>query len=294
MKKLSFFICLSVVSIFFGSSLKAQDDFTQGSNYYLMSLDQTTADKIPAASISADLRPDDATRFLYIWSSTYTGNTASGPNWNGEVGEFISLSVNSVGWSGFGFAAVGAPVNMSGITSDYTFHIAMKSTATNSHIVALRGGNGLEARICIGATAFVDGSLTYQPYTNFTRDGKWHLVEIPISAFMNLGLRYPEPFTDNYFYMLSGNNPGKTIDIDAVFIYKKKSSAINVIKDTKLSVMVTSKTVSVAGATEPLEVFTLTGERVLKSSDSIFDTKLLKKGAYVLKSGSFVSKFIIR
>ncbi|MFZ4456542.1 MAG: hypothetical protein ACOYOT_10000 [Bacteroidales bacterium] len=294
MKKLSINLFMLLLSFFFVTSLHAQDDFTQGSNYYLISLDQATADKIGATNIAADLRPDDMARFLYVWSSTYVAGTASGPNWNGEVGEFISLSVGSVGWSGFGFAAVGTPVNMSGITSDYTFHIAMKSTATNSHIVALRGGNGLEARVCIGATAFVDGALTYQPYTNFTRDGKWHLVEIPISVFMNLGLRYPEPFTDNYFYMLSGNNPGKTIDLDAVFIYKKNSAGVNSLKVNSLAVMVTSKTVSVSGATEPLEVFSLTGQRVFVSKEPIFDVKNLTKGAYVIRSGSFMSKFVVK
>ena len=282
------------VSSMFLSKVSAQDDFTLGTSYYLISLDDVTAASISPADIAMDLRVDEAARFLYVWDNTYTGLTAAGPNWNGEVGAFTSLAVGTVGWSGLGFAAVGTKVNLSGITSAFTFHIAMKSTSTNSHVVALSGGAGLDARLCIGATAFVDGANTYQPYANFARDGKWHLIEIPMTAFFDKGLKYPEPFLDNYFYMLSGGTAGTKIDMDAIFIYKKKSAGINNLKMNELSVLVTSKTVSVVGATDRLEVYTLTGKRVLVSNEPIFDVKSLAKGIYVIKSGGFVSKFVVR
>jgi hypothetical protein len=294
MKNLSISLCLLAMSNFFSLSVSAQDDFTLGSNYYLISLDDVTAASIAPADIAQDLRVDETTRFLYVWSNTYVGQTASGPNWNGEVGAYTSLAIGTVGWSGLGFASVGTKLDLSAITSDYTFHIAMKSTSTNSHIIALQGGAGLDARLCIGATTFVDGTVSYPPYANFNRDGKWHLIEIPMSAFFDKGLRYPAPFTDNYFYMLSGGTAGAKIDFDAIFIYKKNSAGIHSTKINTMSVLVTSKTVSVGGATNPLEVYTLSGQRVLVSKEPIFDVKSLEKGAYVLKTGSFVSKFVVK
>jgi hypothetical protein len=94
--------------------------------------------------------------------------------------------------------------------------------------------------------------------------------------------------------MLSGGTAGTKIDMDAIFIYKKKSAGINNLKMNELSVLVTSKTVSVVGATDRLEVYTLTGKRVLVSNEPIFDVKSLAKGIYVIKSGGFVSKFVVR
>ncbi|MEI8271116.1 MAG: hypothetical protein WCG08_00670 [Paludibacter sp.] len=293
MKKLTISIMLLAMSAI-ATSAFAQDDFTKGSNYYLIYLDDVSAAKIPTANIVKDFRVDDTNNFLYVWSSTYTALTASGPNWNGEVGTFLSFSVNSVGWSGFGFSG---PVSkdMTAVTSDYTLHIAMKGSNTASHIIGMDGPGGLTARVCIGASAFVDGTTTYQPYTNFTRDNKWHLIEIPMSAFFNLGLRYPGavPANANVVYFLSGGVSGTTINMDAIFVYKKSTTAVNSVK-SDLDVIQTGKTISVVGATQPIELYSVTGSKVRVSNEAIMGIEDIQKGIYIVRSGSLNKKIEIK
>jgi len=293
MKKLTFSLMLLAMSAF-ATSAFAQDDFTKGSNYYLIYLDDVSAAKIPAANVVKDYRVDDTNNFLYVWSNTYTSLTASGPNWNGEVGTFLSFSVASVGWSGFGFSGPVAK-DLTAVTSDYTLHIAMKASSAASHIIGMDGPGGLGARICIGSTAFVDGATTYQPYTNFTRDNKWHLLEIPMSAFFNLGLRYPSavPATSNVVYFLSGGVSGTTINMDAIFVYKKGTTAVNSVK-SDLDVILTGKTISVPGATQPIELYSITGSKVRVSSEAIMGIEDVQKGIYIVRSGSLNKKIEIK
>ena len=293
MKKLTFSLMLLAASAF-ATSVYAQDDFTKGSNYYLIYLDDVSAAKIPAAKITKDFRVDDTNNFLYVWSSTYTSLTPSGPNWNGEVGAFMSFSVNSVGWSGFGFSG---PISkdMTGVTSDYTLHIAMKASNTASHIIGMEGPGGLSARVCIGATAFVDGAVTYQPYANFTRDNRWHLIEIPMSEFFNKGLRYPAavPANSNVVYFLSGGVAGTSIAMDAIFVYKKSTTGLNSVK-SDLNVIQTGKTLSVPSETQPIELYSITGSKVRVSNEAIMGIEDIQKGIYIVCSGSLSKKIEIK
>jgi hypothetical protein len=293
MKKITFSLILTACLAFAGNVF-AQDDFTKGSNYYLIFLDDVSAAKIPAANIKKDFRVDDTNNFLYVWNATYTALTPSGPNWNGEVTDFLTFSVNSVGWSGLGFSGPVAK-DMTGVTSDYTLHIAMKASNTASHIIGMDGPGGLSARICIGATAFVDGASTYQPYTNFTRDNKWHLVEIPMSAFFNLGLRYPEavPASANVLYLLSGGVSGTTVAMDAIYVYKKTATAVNTVK-ADLDVIQTSKTLTVVDATQPIDLYNVTGAKVRTSNESIMGIEDLNKGIYIVRCGNLSKKIQIR
>ncbi|MFT3740170.1 MAG: T9SS type A sorting domain-containing protein [Breznakibacter sp.] len=277
-------------------SVLAQDDFSKGSNYHLIYLDEFTAAKIPAGQIVTDLRIDDTQKFLYIWDNTYNALTSTGPNWNGEVGEYMSFSVGNAGWSGMGFCAV-APLtlDLSSITSDYTFHIAMKSTSTNSHLLILAGGNGLEGKACIGSQNFEDAGKSYVPVTNFTRDGQWHVVEIPMSTFFNGGLRYPEPFNGNYLVVLSGGQSGTRIDMDAIYIYKKNTStAVKSTKGNNVSVSVQHNKVTLPNAVGPVDVYSLTGTKVKTSAKTTFDVSDLAKGIYIVKSGDFVGKIQVK
>jgi len=293
MKKVTFSLILTACLAFAGSVF-AQDDFTKGSNYYLIFLDDVSAAKIPTANIKKDFRVDDTNNFLYVWNATYTALTPSGPNWNAEVADFLTFSVNSVGWSGLGFSGPVAK-DMTGVTADYTLHIAMKASNTASHIVGMDGPGGLSARVCIGATAFVDGATTYQPYTNFTRDNKWHLVEIPMSAFFNLGLRYPDvvPASANVLYLLSGGVSGTTVAMDAIFVYKKTATAVNTVK-ADLDVMQTSKTLTVVGATQPIDLYNVTGAKVRTSNETIMGIEDLQKGIYIVRCGNSSKKIQIR
>ena len=105
---------------------------------------------------------------------------------------------------------------------EYTLHLAMKSTDNASHLLFLDGTSG-SGKVCIGSAAFVDNGTTYQPYTNFTRNGDWGEIEIPMSYLINQGLVYGNnnPKGLNVFGFLSGGQTGTMLQFDAAFIYKK-------------------------------------------------------------------------
>lgn len=61
-----------------------------------------------------------------------------------------------------------------------------------------------------------------QPYMDFTRDNEWQEIEIPVSHLRDLGVFYDQPFSDvNILAFLAGGVQGTTLDMDAVFFYKK-------------------------------------------------------------------------
>jgi hypothetical protein len=286
---------IPLVLLAFVGTIYAQDDFTKGSNYHLIYLDDESTAKIAASSITKDYRVDDVNHFLYIWSNTYTNLTPSGPNWNGEVGEFLSFQVNAVGWSGFGFAsAAAAPKDMSAVTADYYLHVAMKSNSTVNQCIIMEGPSGLSARAGIGSSAFIDGSSSYPAYTNFTRDGQWHLIEIPMSYFFNQGLRYTEPFAGNVFALLSGGVSGTTIALDAIYIYKKGSTAVQNVNAKELDVLVTDQTLSIVGATQPMELYSITGVKVKSSKESVMGVEDVQKGIYIVRCGQWAKKVQIK
>lgn len=200
--------------------------YLEGSDYYLIAMDETTKDKINA-KVNKDYRSDENLIKLNIWPGTgdsYTAGSPSGPNSFGEVQPWVSLVVNApAGWSGFGFSPEATTVDFSGVTNDHVLHFAIKSKDDATHIIALTDGSG-EYRVAIGASGFNDNGNITPAYTNFTRDGEWHHIEIPMSVFISKGLTYRSGgFTGgNIFYALSGSAKGVTLDLDAIFIYKPK------------------------------------------------------------------------
>ena len=202
--------------------------YLKGSNYYLITLDETSAGHIKS-KIVKDYRPGegpDGTSVIDIWpgGETYSAGSASGPNAFGEVEGWLSLVVTGFqGWSGGGVNHTAAPfLDLSGVKDDYTFHIAMKSkdNATHRLIFYPTDGDGKEVAISIGSKPY--GDETTQPVADFARDGEWHHIEIPAKTLFDLGLRYTAATKAGYvFGFQSGGVEGTTFDIDGVFFYKK-------------------------------------------------------------------------
>lgn len=295
MKKSTIVLALLTAGSFVTSAF-AQDNFSLGTDYHLIYLDDETADAIPAEKIKKDLRADDISRFLYVWADTYTGVTAAGPNWNGVINEYVSFQVASVGWSGLGFSigTAATPADLTAITKDFTFHIACKTTNTASHLFGFDGDKDCTAKIAIGATPFVDAGKTFEPYADFARDGQWHLIEIPVDTLFKLGLKYTGPTTSNVFWMLSGGVTGTNISMDAIFFYKKGATGIQNASVNKLDVFVTNRTLSVPGATTPIELYSLTGVQVKTTTQSIMDIENIQPGIYLVKCNGCTQKVQIK
>ena len=198
----------------------------EGTDYFVFQMGGQAAEQI-ADRIVADFRPNDNDKNLWVWESTYNAGETSGKNFYGEAEGWVALQVTSVGWSGCAYACDDlAELNKLSAIMDapeeYTLHLAMKSTDNASHLLFLDGTSG-SGKVCIGSAAFVDNGTTYQPYTNFTRNGDWGEIEIPMSYLINQGLVYGNnnPKGLNVFGFLSGAQTGTMLQFDAAFIYKK-------------------------------------------------------------------------
>ena len=198
----------------------------EGTDYFVFQMGGQAAEQI-ADRIVADFRPNDNDKNLWVWEGTYNAGETSGKNFYGEAEGWVALQVTSVGWSGCAYACDDlAELNKLSAIMDapeeYTLHLAMKSTDNASHLLFLDGTSG-SGKVCIGSAAFVDNGTTYQPYTNFTRNGDWGEIEIPMSYLINQGLVYGNnnPKGLNVFGFLSGGQTGTMLQFDAAFIYKK-------------------------------------------------------------------------
>lgn len=211
-------VTVTTVGPDFSASLK-------GTEYYPIILDGVTATAL-GSKIKADFRPDDATKFLYIWENTFAAGTSVGPNFYGEVEPWTSLIVGSVGWSGAGFnikdgALLDKLAPITANTDKYYLHLGMRSKTNAVYVFGIDGQSNV--KFAIGATAFNDNGTMIQPLADFTRDGEWQEIEIPLSTLKTNGLLFSTGMGEkNLFWFLAGGVAGTTLDLDAVFIYKKQ------------------------------------------------------------------------
>ena len=192
-----------------------------GSDYYVIVLGETYFQQI-ASRVKADFRPDDTTKFLYVWpdGSSYNAGTCSGPNVFGDVEDWTALVTGSIGWTGMGYFVPNSYLQaLTDITlnpNEYVLHVAMKSQDDAVHefiFYSFIGDTGY--KVLLG-----DENSTY----GFKRDGEWYEIEIPLTAWTNQGLlwnpsNYPAD-GGNVLGVTSGLVAGKHLNLDACFIYK--------------------------------------------------------------------------
>ncbi|MDR0873299.1 MAG: Ig-like domain-containing protein [Prevotellaceae bacterium] len=215
----------------------------QGSEYFVIFLDETSRAKI-ASKIVQDLGPDDLTKKLYVWDNSYEFKASDGPNFYGVVKPWTSVSVNSeAGYSGAGIylsnfefngndkttTPVAPYTTLKRITDnpgDYYFHVAIKgnATSTSSAFFGLPAGNNVELKFAIGDN-FPTNEGTVYSIATLPKDGEWHEYDIKFSDLLNLPgnstFAYTNSVTDTNLFSFMAGAAAKTLDFDAVFIYKK-------------------------------------------------------------------------
>lgn len=153
--------------------------FNKDYKYYGIFLD----DETKSTNLNDDqyvyIGPDpDNGRNLWVWNGF---DFPSKPDVNsfGISGEYTSVKVKKdAGWSGLGYNIAEAnPIDLSGITSEYTFHMALKTKGTDSFDFYLTDGKKKEAHLVFGDTAFGDKANI----ANFERDGEWYNIDIPMT-----------------------------------------------------------------------------------------------------------------
>ncbi len=299
MKKITLVAAVIAAMVGGNAYAQAEFDFSKATNYHLLYLDEETygANNV-AANVTSDCRPDDMTRFLYIWEGTYVGNTSAGVNSNGVPGAFMSFTVANVGWSGLGIVNNGG-CHFDAIDDTYHFHLAIKTLDSDPQVIIVGDEDAKAvAKFTLGKTPFNDNGKIYEVLQEITTDGEWNAVDVSVAdlkAYSETGnVGYPNPdFTGNVFAMLSGGREGTTVDLDAIFFYKPVDGAVKGVKDGKVQIISSNKTISVIGGAG-IEVYDITGKLVKATSNSIVGTESLAAGVYVVKSGNTVSKVVVR
>ncbi len=195
----------------------------KGSNYYLINVDNGATDMIGAANIAADYRVNGTDYNFYVWNG-FNAGTIGGSSFYDTSTSWLSLVVTGAGgWSGAAYnLKPGAALNkLKTVTDDtsgqYYLHFAIKSSSSNSY--AFKLGYGTSGITFVLRTTNMENTA---PYGNFTRNGQWQEVEIPISYFKSKGLTFTTGMAvTDIFVMLAGGTAGVKLEIDAVFIYKK-------------------------------------------------------------------------
>jgi hypothetical protein len=137
----------------------------------------------------------------------------------------MSLIVGTQGWSGGGFFVQNSDVldklvDVTTHPADYYLHLVIRSRNQTVYLIGMDGQSN--AKIAIGSAGFNDNGVITPAVADFTRDGEWHELEIPMTTFTTGGLLYSTGLTGkNVMWFLAGGVSGATMDLDAVFIYKK-------------------------------------------------------------------------
>jgi beta-glucanase (GH16 family) len=129
---------------------------------------------------------DDVDGHIYIWNNTLSALNG-GSAYDGS--EHLYFTSNNVGWYGFGVFSDNA-LDLSHFESGY-LALSLKTTSSADFWVGMQGAAGSEGRITFNAASAY----------NFSRDGQWHRILIPMSELTAQGLQL---FACGNIFMLGG------------------------------------------------------------------------------------------
>ena len=308
MRNLTLFAACAVLGIGAANAQYVKDAgiaATDGVVYDVIQLDQTTIDNLKSAGKVVNLYTiDEATRHLYIWDNTFASNDPIGPGVDGHFDGYASFAVGTVGWSGFGVAFDKGTGEMatSHLTADTHFHIGLKSS-NPPEAIALTIFDGTEAgftkaTVSVGSTGFNDNGTIFPLVGNFNAEGDWVAVDITLGDLKKLcpAFDYSKAsFYGNVYSILAGGVTGKTIDIDAVYLYSPKKAGVGEVAASDVDILVTGKTINVAGnGNNGFELYNLQGQLVKTAQTSTMGIEDLNAGLYIVKAGNAVKKVVVK
>ena len=151
---------------------------------------------------------------FWVWDNTFVAGDGSGLNSFGKDEEFTSLMVGTIGWSGAAFNLGDSnPTDLSVLSKedDYYLHLAIRDNDHFTHYPYQITING--KIIKLGRAA--DGGLT-----DFTRDGQWYSLDIPLSEISPSLFAEAGQFTGDFIVFSAGGQKGTRLEFDNVFFYK--------------------------------------------------------------------------
>ncbi len=247
-------------------------DFANTKDYILVDVGAAEKEAM-SGKIKADYTVDDTKNFLYVWNDTYTAKTSSGVNSFGQAESYNDFTVNSVGWSGLGFASsAGNGKDLSMIDDTYYLHFAMKGSDVSAHAPHAIGVG--DAHFTIGNTTFVDNTKTYMMLGDYKRDGEWYSFDIPMSVISKLAnpvFINPSTYINNVFSVLSGGTSGTELQFDGVFFYRNVTTGIH--------------DVNTQSENRPTQIFDISGRKVRDMN---------RCGIYIIKTSTGTKKIVVK
>jgi hypothetical protein len=313
---MSFCLCITTKTL-------AQDNaLTTGSNFYPFLLD-TDSRTLIGDKVILDLAPNDETANLYFWVANW-GGMPQIPNPDGttrypftclanddyedygyyDSDEYMNVEHDPDGVVNTLYAAMAFNYNnidldlspLNDEADNYYFHVALKTVQYNSIGFAFEGYGESKANYEIG-----DGSITDRPAPDvpLIKDGKWHLYEFPVQALINKGIALHRPINTsvkaiNFLVIYNYGPKYSTFGIDAMFFYKKTGTGFQTPSADKLQIVTTRNTINVLNAVEPIDIYSITGQKVYTTKEAVIGTEELSKGVYVVKSGNATAKVVVK
>lgn len=181
-----------------------------------VSSDVTVSGKLRAGY---ETLPDKA-QFM-IWQTDYdtppvltmTEGEGSGVNSFGKNESFTSCVVSDRGWSGAAFnVGKDDATDLSVISTEenYYLHLAIRDNDYVTHFPYTIKVNGKGIKL-----GNADGCVT-----DFTRDGEWYSLDIPVSAISTSLFTGATNFSGDLFTFDAGGKQGTRLEIDNIFFYK--------------------------------------------------------------------------
>lgn len=210
----------------------------EGSAYVVLMLDPVTFSSIEN-KVLQDLRVNEEDMFIDIWDNTMAAIPQTGPNFygipaDGTVSWFAVQVVAGPGWSGGGQSTRGFrpnnPVTMPDeFGDDWTFHMAVRSNGQPHGFKIWGAGDGDMSKYSYaynfgagGEFNDVGGGEIYPDrFTSIRMNGDWQEYEIPVADMTNAGWKAWDESNLYLYSFISGGEGGRTLEIDAVFFYKK-------------------------------------------------------------------------
>jgi beta-glucanase (GH16 family) len=144
---------------------------------------------------------------FFVWANTML--TGPHDSYNGDTNDISLVAAPGMTWSGMAFTP-NVKYNLSAFQyANCTLQFAMKTTSTTPFMVGMQSGdlNG------VGQKWISFGGLGNDPY-GFVRDGNWHVVSIPMSAF---GPEVGLTAVSEFFEILSSAGPISNIQLDDIY-----------------------------------------------------------------------------
>jgi hypothetical protein len=243
-------------------------------------------------------------RIFYIWS---TGNTlaptpAVGTGSLGQTG-YMSFIVQPVGWWGGGFylgpdsGNPTATMDLTDVTSAWYLHFAIRTDCALDITVSLTGSTVDPTDPFVTAKSAGKFVMTTTNLPLAKRD-KIKLSDLAISyAPADQGgaayplLVYKAPlFHQNFLAFSGGNDTNSFVAWDNVYL-TSGATAIDQVKADNLEIIVAGNHLTVNNNTNLVDIYSISGSRVISSKLNDIDISSLSSGIYVVKAGNRVNKF---